>query len=74
MHTYRRLVPLVLLAACSKPSVPAGGASLADSTAVATTVESAVDAPPAGTDGLLQAARSTSGTSRRYVYMRILRT
>jgi len=47
MHTYRRLVPLVLLAACSKPSVPAGGASTADSTAVATAAAPAADSAAA---------------------------
>ena len=43
MHPCRRLFPLVLLAACSKPSVPAGGASGADSTAVATAAAPAAD-------------------------------
>jgi len=67
-----KLNPAMMELKCSCSG--AAAESAAGAAAVATAVESAVDAPPAGTDGLLQPARSTSGTSRRYVCMRILRT
>ena len=43
MHASGRLVPLMLLIACGKPPAPASVASMADSSAVATTTAPAAD-------------------------------